>query len=473
MSSEIMPEEKVVNFIEQGEALLAQNRPKDALKIFRENLDHEAAQHDVYYLMAQACSDLEMYDQSLAFLLEAHTLDPQNSRNNEKIALHYYKTSDHHEAYKYFKKIGIRSIDSVDSLNSYALCAEKVGNNSDCMEALERSLRLDSQQHKVEERLQDIRRRITGKHTSDRKRISFFTTNDLFLRNIKAHLEKKYVISQFSGSTISAIAGMMQESEVSWFEWCDNLIVRASKLPKYGKTICRLHRYEAFTDMPAKVNWNNVDHLICVSKYMAEFVREKFDIQIPITVVKHGLDLQRFAPPENKTYGKNLAYVGFVKMQKGPELLAQCFAKIHSYDPEYRFHIAGHFDPVIERYFNHLCEELSIPVQYHGWVEDIASWLHDKDYIISSSMSESFQFSVIEGISSGLMPLVHNWPGSNEFYQKETMFNTVDECLALLQQYEKSDKNIIASENRKLMAEKFSLDTQFKAIDDVIDLYLE
>lgn len=246
-----MPE-KAVNFIEQGEALLAQNRPKDALKIFRKTIEHGPAQHDVYYLMAQACSDLKMYDQSLAFLLEAHTLDPHNSRYNEQIALHYYKTSDNHEAYKYFKQIGIKNIDSADSLNGYALCAERVGNTSDCIEALERSLSMDPLQNDVGDKLQDIRKKIAGNHSGDRKRISFFTTNDFFLRDIKSHLEKNYAVRQFSGSTISAIAGMMQESEVSWFEWCDNLIIHASKLPKYGKTICRIHRYEAFTDMPEK-----------------------------------------------------------------------------------------------------------------------------------------------------------------------------------------------------------------------------
>ena len=88
-------------------------------------------------------------------------------------------------------------------------------------------------------------------------------------------------------------------------------------------------------------------------------------------------------------------------------------------------------------------------------------------------MIESFQFSVMEGISSGLMPLVHNWPGIDEFYQKEILYNTVDECLALLQHYEQSDKRTIASDNRNLMTEKFSLDNHLKAIDEVIGLYLK
>ncbi len=467
-----MPE-KVVNLLEQGRELLSQNRPKDALKLIREGLEQYPDQHEAFYLMANACELLDMQDQALAFLLKAHTLAPHNNQYIEQIALHYFKTSDYHEAYKHFKIIGIQKLDCLESLNACGESAAEVGDISSAIEAFERSYSFNPDQDGIKKKLRELTGNTMQKQTDNRKTLTFFTTNDFFLKDIKAHYEGKLKVRQFSGSTISEIAGMMKESELCWFEWCDNLIVHASKLPKYGKTICRLHRYEAFTDMPSKVNWKNVDHLICVSNHMADFVKEKFEVPIPITAIPNGIDLSKFAPPENNIYGKNVAYVGFIKKEKGPELLAQCFAKIHSYDTEYRFHIAGvHQDPVIEKYFNHLCTALSIPIQYHGWIDDIASWMADKDYIISSSMIEGCPYSVIEGISSGLIPLVHNWPGSDDFYPKEMMFKTVDECLELLKQYEKSNKQSVTSVNRKIMTEKFSLKKHLRAVDEIVNLYL-
>jgi len=307
----------------------------------------------------------------------------------------------------------------------------------------------------------------------DAKKIAVFTSNDYFLRDIILRLKEKYEVRQFEGSSLSELSSLMRWSDLSWFEWCDNLAVQASKLPKYSKTICRLHRYEIFTDMPGMVNWKNIDHLVCVLDKFGEIAKEKLKLEIPVSIIHNGVNFNKYVLPADKKYGKKIAYVGYIKKPKGPALLLQCFKKIYDYDQEYTFHIAGKIvDQEIEIYCDHMIKEMGIPVTFEGWIEDIPSWLEDKDYIICSSISESFMYAIVEGIACGLMPLVHNWPGSDQIYPKESIFLTSDECLEIVQRYETCDKHKKAVELRDTMKSRFSQEKQYSEIEKLIEQYL-
>lgn len=119
----------------------------------------------------------------------------------------------------------------------------------------------------------------------------------------------------------------------------------------------------------------------------------------------------------------------------------QCLKKIYDYDRGYSFQIAGSFqDPEIEIYFKHMMKEMDIPVAFYGWLCNIPEWLKDKDYLVSSSISEGFSYGIVEGIGSGLLPLIHNWLGSDRIYPRECLYLTSNDCLDILKHYEQIDK---------------------------------
>ena len=46
----------------------------------------------------------------------------------------------------------------------------------------------------------------------------------------------------------------MDWADVTWFEWCDKILVHASqKLRKTSRVVCRLHSYEALSNLPMQV----------------------------------------------------------------------------------------------------------------------------------------------------------------------------------------------------------------------------
>ena len=68
-----------------------------------------------------------------------------------------------------------------------------------------------------------------------------------------------------------------------------------------------------------------------------------------------------------------------------------------------------------------------------GWQGDMNSWYADKDYIICTSVIESQGMGVLEGMSCGLKPVVHNFPGAAKTFSKKHLFNTSDDfCVHIL-----------------------------------------
>ncbi|MFH2050406.1 MAG: glycosyltransferase [bacterium] len=151
-----------------------------------------------------------------------------------------------------------------------------------------------------------------------------------------------------------------------------------------------------------------------------------------------------------------MASVGFINYKKNPTLLLYCFKKIYQYDPEYSLHIAGEFqEPRIQLYFEDFLKKNPLPIHFDNWVEDMPSWYADKDFIISTSLFESFHYSIAEGMSSGLMPLIHHWCGSDKLYPSEYLFNDPDDCLKLLKRMESENLHQRAIKNRQFICNRY------------------
>jgi glycosyltransferase involved in cell wall biosynthesis len=258
----------------------------------------------------------------------------------------------------------------------------------------------------------------------------------------------------------------MQWSDISWFEWCTDLVVEASKLPKACKTIVRLHRFEAYGDWPAKVRWENIDTLITVGN---TFVKDALLRQVPAleartrsVVIPNGVNLQKYkyvARPR----GKNIACIGYLNARKNPMLLLQCMQKLHYIDPQYKLFFAGVFqDAALEQYIRYMVKALNLTevVFFDGWQDDVNAWLQDKHYIVSTSIGESQGMGVVEGMACGLKPVVHNFPGADQIFPSEYLFNISEEFCGQV-----CDESYVPERYRKFVEERYSLERQLGAIN--------
>ncbi len=302
------------------------------------------------------------------------------------------------------------------------------------------------------------------------KKIAIFAMDKQFIEGVAKSLSQNNQVRYFEGNTPEQISNLTSWADVAWFEWCDDLFLAANRTPKQCRVICRLHSYEAFTNIPGRVDWGEVDFLVWVNKSVETIVRQKIDIRTPSAVIYNGVDLDRFTIPKDKTYGKKIASVGYLNYKKNPGLLLYCFKKIHERDRGYTFHIAGtHQDPRIALYFKHFLQTNPLPITFDGWVTDMPSWYADKDFVISTSFFESFHYSIAEGMACGLSPLIHDWFGADNLYPDECLFQDPNDCVDLLAKLETENPIEKGVKNRRHIMKRFDQKRQIQEIADLIE----
>ncbi len=310
----------------------------------------------------------------------------------------------------------------------------------------------------------------------ERKKIIFFSKgDDNFIENIIEQLSIKYETKKIiirKQEEMKLIDQWMEWADICWFEWCDSLVVYGSRLPiaKERKILCRLHSYEAFTGYPAQVNWSYTDRLVFVSEDIQKYVLENFKVSKEITfVIPNGVDIDKWCFKQ-RSAGFKVAYAGYINYKKGPMLLLHAIKTIYDKDNRYVFYIAGQFqDPRYSLYFKQMTREFGLEnnLFFEGWQENLDKWLEDKDYILCSSLLESQNMSVMQAMSKGIKPIIHNFAGAAGVYPKKYLWNTINEAVEMV-----TEQNYNSEEYREFISEHYSLANQMDKTNDLLDKLL-
>jgi len=402
-------------------------------------------------------------DEAIEHLVKARSLQEDSAEIVWNLVEAYLAVGKATEAMQLFDNMEQMGILNVDVLNRTANIFLEQNNKANAIEMLLRSLQIVPKQEILKPMIEVIR--------SKRPKVAFFCGlrgDTKFLRDIYAFTEHRFPVKLFEAEDVDQMYELMKWSDISWFEWCTNIAVEASKLPKVCKNIVRLHRFEAYGDWPGRVQWENIDALITVGN---SFVKEPLLKQVPdirnqtqLIVIPNGVNLEKFKFVDRRQ-GKNIACIGYLNMRKNPMFLLQCMQKLHYIDPEYKLFFAGVFqDAMLEQYVKHITQalELTDVVFFDGWQENINSWLEDKHYIVSSSIGESQGMGLIEGMACGLKPVIHNFPGADQIFPSEFLFNISEEFCRQI-----CSESYEPQRYRKFIEENYSLQKQLSEINSV------
>jgi glycosyltransferase involved in cell wall biosynthesis len=255
-----------------------------------------------------------------------------------------------------------------------------------------------------------------------------------FLGDIFRHVGGRFEVRLAQPRQARDLADLLAWCDIAWFEWCTSQVVVASRLPKTCRTIVRLHRFEAYGPWPEQVRWENVDALLTVGNpatldHLKARVPD-LDRRTRVLQVPNGVDLERFAFAD-RPRGKHLAWVGNLNEHKNPMLALQGLASLRAADPEYRLFFAGEFQDTgyLRQYMSEMVGDLGLSgaVQFDGWQKDVAAWLRDKHYLVTSSIVEGHPVGALEAMACGLKPVIHAFPGCRAFFPDEFLYRTVDE----------------------------------------------
>lgn len=307
-----------------------------------------------------------------------------------------------------------------------------------------------------------------------RAKIAFFVGGDgaTFLKDILPYLRRRYTVRVFDGKTVEDIAALMRWSDIAWFEWATNLAQIGTHLPKCCRIIIRLHRYEAYESWPSQIRWEHVDTLITVgnTSVIKAMNMQVGDIHKKTSVVQipNGVNLEA-VPFTERRPGKNIAFVGNLRMVKNPLLLLHCTAALKQHDPQYRVFIAGAVqDILMQQTLEHTIAAMGLEgrIVYDGYQKDIYRWLSDKHYVVSTSFIESQGMGILESMAAGLKPVVFNFPGASEIYPTPYLFNTPQEfCDRILEPRYDSESY------RQFVEERYPLSRQLTQINELLAAY--
>lgn len=268
---------------------------------------------------------------------------------------------------------------------------------------------------------------------------------DTFIDDIFRDLSSLYETRKIIVSDYNQIDEGMKWGDVCWFEWCDELVIYGSShKPEGSKIICRLHSYEAFTLYTSLVKWENVDYVIFVAEHIRTTVLKSTSIAPERTaIIQNGVHIDKFNFSD-RSKGFNIAYAGYINYKKGPLLLLQTIKSITVRDDRYKLFIAGEFQDLrYVQYFRQMIDEMKLNknVFYEGWKSDLNNWLEDKHYILCTSVLESQGMGIMQAMSKGIKPVIHNFVGAKEIYPARYLWNTVDEAckMVLSEEYNPSE----------------------------------
>lgn len=370
---------------------------------------------------------LDRPNEAIDYLVKARNLQNDSAEIIWNLAEVYLAADRANDAVTLFDDMERMDILNPDILNRTANTFLNQDNKADAIEMLLRSLKICPNQEILQPMIQIIR--------SKRPKLAFFCGGDgmVFLDEIVEFARQRFEVRLFDGRTEEELYELMQWSDISWFEWCTNLAGIGSKHPKTCKNIIRLHRYEAYEPWAQQVNWDAIDVLITVGN---SFVKEALlrgvphlESQTSVVEIPNGVNLEKF-PLTHRHRGKNIAFVSNLRTVKNPPFVLQCMQKLHFIDPEYRLFFGGTFqDYALEQYLRHMVDALDLRdvVFFDGWQPDIRSWLEDKHYIVSTSIIESQGMGLLEAMACGLKPVIHNFPGANQIFPSEYLFNIAEE----------------------------------------------
>jgi glycosyltransferase involved in cell wall biosynthesis len=206
---------------------------------------------------------------------------------------------------------------------------------------------------------------------------------------------------------------LVRWADTIWCEWGDqNAYLCSVNAPQ--KTVIRVHGYEAYNPTWwKKIQWNECKRIVFVAKHIKDKMINVCGIkEEKCQIIHNGVDVDKFYIKNDKRDGNKVGYAGFINEKKNPYRLLQLIKK----SPGLKFHLRiDHQSAYWKDTFDYELKDCK-NVVYHGRYKDLSDFWNKMDYVVSTSIIESFSYNIAEAMACGCFPVVYNWKGADEFW---------------------------------------------------------
>ncbi|MQY04436.1 glycosyltransferase [Actinomadura macrotermitis] len=218
-------------------------------------------------------------------------------------------------------------------------------------------------------------------------------------------------------------------------EWCGPNALWYSRHKRPGqRLIVRLHRFELTSGWPQKLDIDQVDQVVCVSPHYADLTRAETGWpEGKVTVVPNWVDVAQLDRPKLADARFHLGFIGAAPSRKRLDLALDVIEELRRRDDRYMLFVKSklpweywwiwkrpeeraHYEALFERIAR--SESLRHGVVFDPYGRDIGAWLRRIGFVLSTSDDESFHLAPAEGMASGAVPALLNWPGAGTIYDR-------------------------------------------------------
>jgi glycosyltransferase involved in cell wall biosynthesis len=311
------------------------------------------------------------------------------------------------------------------------------------------------------------------------KKILFVANMPSFIVPIVEYFNKKddWTATLFVDGTEEELQAHIDSAHVIWIEWCNEVAIAMTNLikDKKAKVICRLHSYEAFTTMPAQVDWTKIDHLIFVNPSVMEIMKmsglyQVVPSSVTVSIIPNTIEDNKWVLTDITEKKSKIAYVGHINYKKDSSLI---FPIAEALPEPYSIYSAGLFQDL--RYklmFDQYMGSVKNPkVHFTGKQDNMSRWMVDKRFTLNTSLFESFNYGIAEGMLSGAIPLVRNWLGADNVYPNIPKWNTMGELLTIITYFDNlplEDQRKMQKDNRDFIIDNYGVNSVMPHIEELI-----
>lgn len=213
----------------------------------------------------------------------------------------------------------------------------------------------------------------------------------------------------------------LEWADVVLVEWGHRALVWASLLEGLAAPlIARLDKYEMFTPMPLLAVWSSVARIAVPSEIIDDVLESSVPgfaaAQQARAVLPPRMMVEHFGRPKLSEASRTIAVVGWNKVAKDPAWALSVLRKVRSVDPTWRMLLIGS-EEVAESGASEYYEDvtrsivsLKDAVEVTGFTGDLPAMLRRVGVIISASQIEGTHEALVQGVASGALPVVRDWP---------------------------------------------------------------
>ena len=146
---------------------------------------------------------------------------------------------------------------------------------------------------------------------------------------------------------------------------------------------------------------NHSDQYIAVSRQVKEYLQNKHEIKKPITVIRNGVDLNRFSGIEKPVFANpvKLLIVGRLVKQKGHEVVLKSLSRCLDLSWELTIAGSGEEELILKRLVNDL--KLKAEVNFMSATHEVEQLYARHDIVLMPSLWEGQGIVAMEALASG------------------------------------------------------------------------